>query len=85
MRRRGSKAALILNEALGGFDDAKRDGADHGHDELPDVLQLGLPDASFHGSCPATPDGHSFFLQSLLRSFLSALQQLFRDGCISAF
>ncbi len=85
MRWRGSKAALIFNEALGGFDDAKGDGADHRHDELPDVLQLGLPDASFNGSCPITPDGYSFFLQSLLRSFLSSLQQLFSDGCISAF
>lgn len=38
MRWRSSKAALIFNEALGGFDDAKGDSADHRHDELPDVL-----------------------------------------------
>lgn len=85
MRWWRSKAALIFNEALGGFDDAKGDSADHRHDELPDVLQLGLPDASFNGSCPITPNGYGFFLQSLLCSFLSPLQQLFSNGCISAF
>lgn len=85
MRWRGSEAALIFNEALGSFDDAKGDGADHGHDELPDVLQLGLPDASFNGSCTTTPDGYSSFLHSLLCPFLSTLQQLFGDGCIGAF
>lgn len=85
MRWRGSKAALIFNEALGGFDDAKGDSADHRHDELPNVLQLGFPDASFNGSCPITSDGASFFLQSLLCSLLCTLQQLFSNGCISAF
>lgn len=46
---------------------------------------MGLPGASFNGPCSATPDGYSFFLQSLLRSFLCTLQQLLSDGCISAF
>lgn len=84
MRCWGSKTPLIFNEALGCFDDAKGDGADHGHDELPDVLQRGLPDASFNGSSPTTPNGYSFFLQSLLCSFLSTFQQLFGDGSIRA-
>lgn len=85
MRGRGSKAALILNETFGGFNDPKGDGADHRHDELPDVFQLRLSDASFNGSCPSTPDGHRFFLQSLLCSFLCTLEQLLGDSCIRAF
>lgn len=85
MRWRGSKAALVFNETFGGFDDTKGDSADHRHDELPDVFQLGLPDASFNGSCPSTPDGYSFFLQPLLCSFLSTLEQLLSDSCIGAF
>lgn len=85
MRWWGSKTALIFNEALGGFNDAKGDSADHRHNELSDVLQLGLSNTSFNGSSPTTPNGYSFFLQSLLCSFLSTLQQLFSNGCISAF
>lgn len=85
MRSGGSKAALILNETLGGFDNTKGNCADHRHDELSDVLQLGLPYASFNGPCSTSPNGSCFFLQSLLCSFLSTLQQLFSNGCISAF
>lgn len=44
-----SKTALILNEALWRFNDAKGNSADHRHDELPNVLQLGLSDASLSG------------------------------------
>lgn len=85
MRRRRTKATLIFDETFGGFDDAEGDSADHGHDELPDVLQLLLPDAGLSGSCSTTPDGFSFLLQSLLCSFLGTLEQLFSDCCISAF
>lgn len=85
MRRWCSKTPLIFNETLRGFDDAKGDRTDHRHDKLPDVLQLGLPNASFNSSCPTTPYGNSFILQSLLCSFLCTLKQLFSNGCISAF
>lgn len=51
MRRRASEAALVFNETFGGFDDAEGDRADHGHNKLPDVFQLGLPNAgSFLGT-----------------------------------
>lgn len=85
MRWWGSKTSLIFNEALRCFYDAKGDRADHRHDELPDVLQRGLPYTNINGSSSSTPNGYSFFLQSLLCSFLSSLQQLFGNGCIRAF
>lgn len=85
MGRRSSKTALILNEALGSFDDAKGNSADNWHDELSDVFELGFSDASLTGSRPPPPNADSFFLQSLLCSFLGTLQQLFGDGCIGTF
>lgn len=85
VRRGAPEAALVFDEPLGGFDDAEGDGADHGHDELPDVLQLGLPDARLNGSCSSAPAGYRFLLQTLLRSFLGTLQQLLGDGCVGAF
>lgn len=85
MRRRASEAAFVFNKTFGGFDDAEGDSADHRHNKLPDVFQLGLPNASFNGSCSSTPAGYGLFLQTLLRSFLGTLEQLFSNSCISAF
>lgn len=68
---------LVLYEASGGFDDPRGDGADHGHDELPDILdlRLHLPPLQLR----------RFFLHFLLRPLLCPLQELLSDCGICPF
>lgn len=73
----GWVVVLILDEASGGLDDARGDGTDHGHDELPDVLHLRL-------HLPPLQLGR-FLLDLLLGPLFGPLQELFGNGGICPF
>lgn len=68
---------LILYEPSGGLDDPRGDGADHRHDELPDIFDLCLHLPPLQLGC--------FFLDFLLCPLLRPLQELLSNCCISPF
>lgn len=68
---------LILYEPPGSLDDPRGDGADHRHDELPDILDLRLHLPSLQLS--------RFFLNFLLRPLLCPLQELLSNCGICPF